>query len=729
MTDKDTISNKDLDIDQESAVDGISEKTMYNSIQTSNPKDILINTDAPSRPVLSKSTIIFLAIQSCGVVYGDLGTSPLYTFSSVFMDTPTREDILGALSIIIWSLTLVVIVKYTVIVLSADDNGEGGTFALYSLLSRYANISWNNPNAVNRAGFNRYPTGDIKGINRNFRRYIENSNFLRHLINFLSIIGVCMVLADGMLTPAQTVIGAIQGLRIKAPSITDASRTGISEVILILIFVIQPFGTTKIGMAFAPIVIIWLAMNFAFGIYNVVHYDASAFQAFSPYWIYDWFNRHGSQGWQMMGGTLLCLTGVEALYADLGHFSTPSIRISSICFVYPCLLMAYIGQAAYMMTDTTGLAWTNAYYAAVPPAAFWFAFIMAVLAAIVASQALISGSFSILHQAMNLSCFPQLEVVHTSNRFRGQIYIPVANWILMIGTVAIAGGFQNTVALGNAYGACVITTTFITTILITILSLLVWRWNIIFSLIFLIFFGIIDGAYFTSTMRKVPDGAWFTIATAVVLSSVMGIWRYGSLRTWDFENKLKIQLRRDKLENNQDGTMEKLPDTAKTESLMVVFDPAGFDIPSVYQHMQNVLKIQPTVAIFCHLRRVNSATVQPHERMIVFRGDSYLTYRVILRQGYKELPDNEQELGIKLCDHILTLVDEDEAIAIRRARDSQISYLTNTNNVNAKPNSFILKRLGIEIYAWLKRNTLENQQAIFGVPVDKTVQVGMQYDL
>lgn len=362
---------------------------------------------------------------------------------------------------------------------------------------------------------------------------------------------------------------------------------------------------------------------------------------------------------------------------------------------------------------------------------------MGLLAAIVASQAMISACFSILSQAMTLSCFPQLKVIHTSRNYQGQVYIPVANYLLMIGTVAVAGGFQNTTSLGNAYGACVIATAFITTILMTLLSLIVWRWNLVFALAFFLFFGIIDGAYLTSTLRKVPDGAWFTVALAVVLSMVMGIWRYGTLCQWDFEEILKRNLRKARLEesyplNDDVSTIVKKSSMQKNDLLMVVFDPAGFDLPSAFEHMQTTLKVEPSVVIFCHVRRVNTATVLPEERFIVFREPTRpMTYRVILRQGYKDLlPETEEELGVLISSHIINLVENlDEASAIASARDSQITYLGSTSHIIAKPGSFFIKRIFIELYAWLKRNTMENQQALYGVPMEKSILIGMQCDL
>ncbi|KAF7721512.1 hypothetical protein EC973_004538 [Apophysomyces ossiformis] len=702
--------------------------TLYNKVLTGNSKEVLTNADTPSRPAFSKLATLYLAYQSAGVIYGDIGTSPLYVFSSTFQDVPSREDMLGALSMIIWTLTLVVTIKYVVFVLSADDNGEGGTFALYSLLSRYSNISWDNPNSIRRSGFARYPTLDMNSFHRRFRAYLERSSVLRHIISLLAILGVCMVLADGVLTPAQSVLGAIQGLEIKVPNISQSAVTGISEAILILIFLVQPLGTTKIAVTYAPIVIIWLLLNLSIGIYNLTMYDTKIVQAFSPYWIYYWFKTHGRDGWQMMGGILLSFTGVEALYADMGHFCATSIRISWLCLAYPCLLLAYIGQAAYISADTTGTAWSNPFFASVPTQAFWFSFIMAILACVVASQAMISGCFSILNQAMALSNLPQLKVVHTSTKFHGQIYIPAANWALMIGTVCVAAGFPNTVALGNAYGACVTMVSLITTILLTILTVIVWHWNPVFSLAFLLFFGVIDGAYLSATLLKVPEGAWFTIVVAVILTLVMMVWKLGAMLQWSHEDQLKSET-----------DSKESPVTASTafNGLMVVFDIAGFDIPTVFQHIRRTFLMEPAVGILCHIRQVNVSNVHPDERVMVFRhslSPSSTIYRAVLRRGYNDVPNSDIELGSQLTSHVISLLENESGTEgeIQRLKDAQAfqtMYLSSQVNVHAKENAFFMRRILVRCYGWILRNTLNNQQKMYGVPTEKLVQININYEL
>ncbi|KAJ1541412.1 hypothetical protein HK096_010213, partial [Nowakowskiella sp. JEL0078] len=333
-------------------------------------------------------TTVLLAVQSTGVIFGDIGTSPLYVYSSTFSTPPAREDLLGALSLIIWTLTLLVTVKYVVFVLSADDHGEGGTLALYSLLSRHMDVSWKDPTQF--FGLNQYrtPTGTLNESGRQVRKFFESFNISKRLLLALSTFGICMVIADGFLTPAQSVLGSIQGLQVPFPEISQMSIAVITSVILFLLFLIQPFGTTKIGYAFAPIIIIWLLFNFVIGIYNLILYDSSVLSAFSPYWIYSFFNRNHGDGFVKLGGILLSFTGVEALFADVGHFSPAAVRLSWCLFAYPCLLLAYIGQAAYISVNLS--AFSNPFFACVPSVLFWPSFILAILATIVASQAMIS---------------------------------------------------------------------------------------------------------------------------------------------------------------------------------------------------------------------------------------------------------------------------------------------------------------------------------------------------
>ncbi|KAL1919211.1 uncharacterized protein VTP21DRAFT_1903 [Calcarisporiella thermophila] len=682
-------------------------------------------------------TLLFLAYQSVGVIYGDIGTSPLYVYSSTFSSDPAREEILGALSMIIWTLTLIVTIKYVFFVLRADDIGEGGTFALYSLLSRYMNIAWRNPSKLENIEFARYPTNEMKKTNAKIRSLIERSFFIRRSIAALSLIGVSMVIGDGILTPAQSVLGAVQGLKISFPNISQSVVLGVAVVILILLFLIQPFGTSKIAVFFAPVVILWLILNFCVGIYNLVIYDYTVLQAFSPYWCYVWFSRNPTEGWINMGGILLSFTGVEALFADLGHFSQLAIQISWTCFACPCLLLAYIGQAAYISINPS--AYANPFFASLPSGLFWPSFVIATLATIVASQAMITGCFSIVNQAIALSNLPGLKVVHTSKKFHGQIYIPVVNWLLMIGT-------------GNAYGACVAFVTLITTILVTIVSLVVWRWNIVFSTAFFFVFGLIEGAYLSATLFKIPQGAWFTIALAAIISSIMFIWNWGKTLQWRYEEKksttmtalLSVLLDANRLDfANTNKSISRLG------GLAVVFDPSGFNVPLVFNHFISNFNAVHEVVIFLHYRHLSVPTVPPSERILVFATEISHFYRVIVRLGYNDSLYDEDDPATLIVERLTQAIQLDkgkfrrypidagvnpmqqggEVNAIICAKNKHVTYVLGMTEFVPAPDSNILKRALLNVFNFLRKNAHSNKRITYGIPNNQLVQVGMIHEL
>jgi len=361
--------------------------------------------------VFTGKTLIYLAYQSIGVIYGDIGTSPLYVYSSTFTSEPSYDDLVGVLSIIIWSLTMMVTVKYVLVILHADNEGEGGTFSTYSLISRYvsvlqcrleilpaneskAHITKRDPREASLIKMERFLTGDLNRSNLHVRSRLEKSRFAKGLLKTIGVLAVSMVMSDGVLTPAQSVLGAVQGLNVVKPDITNATVVGTTCGILILLFLVQPFGTEKIAVTFAPIVITWLGFNAAFGIYNLANYDHSVLKAFSPAYAIEFLIRNKTDGWKMLGGVLLAFTGVEALFADLGAFSRHAIQLSWLCYTYPCLLLAYIGQAAFISQNPG--AYANPFFSAAPPGTLYPALIIAILAAIVASQAIITATFQVL---------------------------------------------------------------------------------------------------------------------------------------------------------------------------------------------------------------------------------------------------------------------------------------------------------------------------------------------
>lgn len=389
--------------------------------------------------------LLWLTWQSTGTIYGDIGTSPLYVYSSTFSSQPSWDDLVGALSIIIWSLTLIVTIKYCFIVLFADDDGQGGTFALYSLLARYANIVRRDPNVSSTMRLDRHRTraGDMTPVDRSMRDFLEKSHVAQSALKVIGVLGVSMVMADGVLMPAQSVLGAVQGIKVANAQLTTTDIVGISCAILIVLFLAQPFGTARLGTSFAPIVVVWLLFNLCSGIYNLALHDYTVLKALSPQYAFAYLIRNGSDRWKSLGGLLLAFTGVEALFANLGAFGKRAIQLSWLCLAYPCLVFTYAGQAAYISTDKSQKAFANPFFNTVPPGSFYFSIIIALLAAIVASQAMITSSFQLTSQAMQLGYFPHIKTVHTSHKFHGQVYMPLANWLLMIGTVIVTTVYNN----------------------------------------------------------------------------------------------------------------------------------------------------------------------------------------------------------------------------------------------------------------------------------------------
>ncbi|KAF1942432.1 potassium transporter [Clathrospora elynae] len=714
----------------------------------------------------SLAQIFVLAYQSTGVIYGDIGTSPLYVFSSTFTEAPNRADLLGALSLILWSVTLMVTVKYVLLILHADNDGEGGTFSTYSLLSKYANIANRDPREATLIRMERHLTDELGRSTKTIRSTIENSGFFRGLLKTIGVLSVSMVMADGVLTPAQSVLGAVQGLNVVKPDIEKSTIIGVTCAILILLFCLQPLGITKLTFVFSPIVIIWLALNASFGIYNLANYDYAILKAFNPFYAFDYLIRNGYHGWRSLGGILLAFTGVEALFADIGAFSRRAIQVSWLGYAYPCLLLAYSGQAAFISVHPD--AYANPFYNCVPKGWLIFSLVIAIAAAIVASQAMITATFQLLSQIMKLSYFPQIKVVHTSTTYHGQLYIPSINWLLMIGTVLVAAIYNNTTSLGNAYGVCVMFVTFFDTCMVTLVAILVWKINPYYVLLPWLTIACLDGAYLSSALTKVPDGAWFTILLACLLASIFILWRFGKEQQWGAEASDRFPTTHF-VKTCPDGRIQLSEqyggkNVSSMEGFGIFFDKAGETTPIVFSQFIRKLVTAPEVIVFFHLRPLEVPFVVPENRYSVSRLGVPNCYRLVVRHGYMDeviTPDLASLIFEKVRNHIVARALEREGEqpatatgieaekvtvsetvsgtgtstpsrsstnssrleALERAYNHEVLYIIGKEQMKIKAGTNIVRSFFIKAFLFIRDNS-RAKIASLDVPMDKVIEVG-----
>ncbi|KAH9562375.1 hypothetical protein CY35_05G068200 [Sphagnum magellanicum] len=578
---------------------------------------------------MSNKLILQLAFQSIGVVYGDLGTSPLYVFSSTFYhgSISNTDDVLGALSLIIYTMILIPLIKYTFIVLQANDNGEGGTFALYSLICRHARV---------RPSHRQQPTtftigSDTRsGIRAAYiKEQIENSSFWQNVLLLTVLIGTCLVIGDGCLTPAISVLSAIEGIIVEAAQIPQYVAILLTVVVLMAIFSVQKFGTGKVGFMFAPVVSIWFLSIAAIGLYNIFKYNATIFRALNPLYIVAYFQRNKKDAWISLGGIVLCITGTEAMFADLGHFTMKSIQIAFTALVFPSLLAAYMGQAAFLMKNHTDLDAQYTFYRSIPRAVYWPMFVVATAAAVVASQAMISATFSMIRSAMALGCFPRVTVIHTSRKYHGQIYIPEINWLLMVLSICIVAGFRSTNDIGNAYGIAVVGVFFISTCLLTLIMVMIWQKHILICLGFFVIWGTVEGVYFSSVLSKVDQGGWVPLAIASSFLLVMYAWHYGTELKYLFEVQHTIPM------DWILGLGSSLG-MARVPGIGLVYTQLPQGVPAIFAHFITNLPAIHSILVFVCVRNLPVSSVAPEDRILIRRVGprQYRMYRCAVRYGY-----------------------------------------------------------------------------------------------
>ncbi|XP_042480717.1 potassium transporter 7-like isoform X2 [Macadamia integrifolia] len=598
---------------------------------------------------------LLLTYQCFGVVYGDLSTSPLYVYKSTFSGRlfkyQTEDAIFGAFSLIFWTLTLIPLLKYVVIVLSANDNGEGGTFALYTLLCRHSKFSLlPNQQAADEELPSYYNKGHRNVAPSSFRRFLEKHKKSRTSLLIIVLFGACMVIGDGVLTPAISVLSSVSGVQLQANNLSDGLMVFIACVVLVGLFALQHRGTQKVAFLFAPIVILWLFSIAAIGIYNTVKWNPKIWHALSPYYIYKFFRVTGTDGWFSLGGILLCITGTEAMFADLGHFTTSSVRVGFSCVIYPCLLLQYMGQAAFISKNFSAI--PVSFYASIPRPLFWPIFVLATLAAIVASQSIISATFSIIKQCQALGCFPRVKIVHTSRQIYGRIYIPEINWILMVLTLAVTVGFRDTNIIGNAYGIACMTVMFVTTWLMVLVIIFVWQKNLLFALGFFIFFGFIELIYTAFAYVKISQGGWVPLVLSVIFLVVMYVWHYGTRRKYLFDLQNKVSMK-------WILTLGPSLGIVRVPGIGLIYTELVTGVPSIFSHFVTNLPAFHQVLVFVCVKSVPVPYVSADERYLIGRigPKSYRMYRCIVRYGYKDVWKDEDDFENHLMMSIAEFIE------------------------------------------------------------------------
>ncbi|RDY00928.1 Potassium transporter 1, partial [Mucuna pruriens] len=733
----------------------------------------------------SCATVLTLAYQSLGIVYGDLSTSPLYVYKTTFSGKLSLkeddEEIFGVLSFIFWTFTVIALFKYVFIVMSADDNGEGGTFALYSLICRHARLSILPNQQATDEKLSTYTTQDSADtwLSAHLKLFFgKHPRFQKGLLIFV-LLGTCMTIGDGVITPAISV----SGVQVKIKELHDDYVVIISCVILVAIFSIQHHGTHRVAFMFAPVVAAWLLCIGGIGIYNIFHWNRQIYRALSPLYMLRFLKTTGIEGWMSLGGVVLSITveliflydtvsGVEAMYADLvstkpyqarNYFKTPQ-AVNVIFYLSSVIVLLFSAETV-----------------------FWPVFIVATFAAVVGSQAVISATFSIVSQCCALNCFPPVKIVHTSSRIYGQIYVPEVNWILMCLCLAVTIGLRDTDMMGHAYGLAITTVMFVTTCLMTLVMVIVWKQGIIKAIICLLLFGSIELLYISASICKVPEGGWIPLVLSFIFMSIMFTWNYGTMKKHKFDVENKVSM-------SKILSLGPCLGMVRVPGIGIIFSNLASGVPAIFGHFVTNLPAFHQVLVFVCVKSVQVPCVSDDERLVISRigPREYRMFCCIVRYGYKDLQQENYNFENKLVSAIIQFVEieesvaeptqqellsmnggssnvapldvsqhtlnnssccaeknfpfscvlrvkkngnghlqespyKDESLQILKAKESGVTYILGHSYAEAKKSSSILKKFAIDVvYAFLSKNC-RDPDVFLNVTHTSLLEVGMVY--
>jgi KUP system potassium uptake protein len=616
--------------------------------------------------------LALLSLTALGIVYGDIGTSPLYAVRESFHPShgisPTPENILGVLSLIFWSLVLVISVKYLGFILRADNRGEGGILALAALCT---------PMGIRHRGG-------------------------RWGLIMLGLFGTALLYGDGAITPAISVLGAVEGLEVATP-LFKSYIIPITIVILVALFVSQHHGTARVGKVFGPVTLIWFLMIAGLGVWHISR-EPQVLAAADPGHAIDFFMHNGWRGFVVLGSVFLVVTGGEALYADLGHLGKRPIRVAWFILVLPALLLNYFGQGALLIHTPEAV--VNPFYRMVPPWGLYPAVAIATAAAVIASQALISGVFSLTLHAVQLGYMPRVAIDHTSAREFGQIYIPGVNWTLMLACIGLVVGFGSSSSLAAAYGVAVTTTMVITTLLFFVVARERWRWSLPLVLSVTGFFLVIDLAFWGANIIKVPHGGWFPLVVGALLFGLMTTWKRGRLILRDRLEEVVLPAELF-LQDVRVNAKTRVPGTA----VFMYSDPAA--TPPALLHNLKHNKVLHERVVFLVVETAEVPHVPANERATSEDlGAGF--HRVILHYGFMEEPNVPRALA-ELRDKGLELKPLETTYFLGR------ETLIPTN----KPGMALWRE---RLFTVMHRNA-RPATSFFSLPPNRVVELGAQIEL
>ncbi len=611
-----------------------------------------------------------LALGALGIVFGDIGTSPLYALKESFIGphplAVDRLHIFGVLSLVFWTLMMVVTVKYVLIAMRADNHGEGGSFALLSLLSRS----------------------------------LPQRRWTKGLV-LLGVLATSLFYGDAIITPAISVLSAVEGLAVVEAGLQPLVLP-ISIGILFGLFLIQARGTAKVGVIFGPVVLVYFATLAVLGVINIAAHPR-VLESFNPVWAVRFFMLDPKLAFLALGSVVLAVTGAEALYADMGHFGRRPIAAAWLVVAFPCLLLNYMGQGALLLSHPRAV--ENPFFLMAPEWARLPLVILATLATIIASQAVISGAFSVTHQAVQLGFLPRLKIRHTSAKALGQIYIPAVNWALLSLVILLIVTFKQSTNLASAYGIAVTGTMFLTTCMLAVLLFQVWKWNRILSGAIIGLFLVIDGTYFASNLTKIPDGGWFPLLVAGIIFTVLTTWATGRrlLRERLAEGAMPLPV----FIKSTATTMHRVRGTA------VFLSSSPNTIPTALLHNIKHNQVLHERVLILTVKVEQVPHVEPAARLEIHDSGSGF-YRVILHYGFMEDVDIPRDLS-------------------RMEHCGPAFSMMNTSFFLGRQKLIASRRPGMAV--WRERlfaamlQSSESAMEFFKLPTNRVVELGSQVEL